>query len=99
MENKYCEIGVTFGPKTSAIVTDVLSCVLINPSKYFISGPACGKKKMLKGKSHFCITSAGILRKESAYRRRLFEVVSYRADSIGITYWKATIAILTTAML
>jgi hypothetical protein len=34
----------TFGPNTRMTVTVVLSCVLKKPRKYFISGPACGKK-------------------------------------------------------
>lgn len=32
-----------FGPNTSAMVVDVDNCVRMNPKRYFMSGPACGK--------------------------------------------------------
>lgn len=38
----------TFEPKTRAMVTEVLSCVLTKPSKYLTSGPALGNKNKLQ---------------------------------------------------
>lgn len=40
----------TFGPNTRATVTDVESCVRMKPSKYLMSGPACGNINKLQEK-------------------------------------------------
>lgn len=42
------QVLLTFGPKTRRTVTVVLSCVLINPSRYLISGPALGNRNKLQ---------------------------------------------------
>lgn len=39
---------ISFGPKTRMMVVVVDSCVRTNPSRYLISGPACGKIKRLR---------------------------------------------------
>lgn len=72
-----------FGAKISAIVTDVDSCVLTNPSKYLISGPACGKMNKLQIKDNKLL-SAGF---------------NISGKKLGKTHWNATIIVLTIAML
>lgn len=44
----FIEIFHTFGKNTNSTVVDVDSCVLMNPSRYLMSGPARGRINKLK---------------------------------------------------